>query len=71
MTDKPLPCPFCGSNPERAFASDGGVGEWLGCQNAECVVMPYLTTDEVDGHYPEILAAWNRRVRFSEKEPEP
>jgi len=67
---EPKSCPFCGSRPERYFTSSGGVDEWLGCMNSECIVMPYVTTGEVVGFYPEILAAWNRRVHNSTGEGE-
>ena len=53
MTDKPLPCPFCGVAPRLAYLAGA---EMAGCVTKDCVA----------AHAWTLVAAWNTRAPAAE-----
>lgn len=56
-TEKPLPCPFCGSNAITFIAQEMF---YVSCVNEDCIAsvpMNSFSSEE------DAIAAWNRRVK--------
>jgi len=56
MTDKPAPCPFCGSS---AYVESESCGYRVVCDNKECATQGPWPTDCTEA---EALTAWNART---------
>ena len=56
MTDKLLPCPFCGGEAAVRDIKEPSANGWVGCQRCRCFM------DFVNNGKPQALAAWNRRA---------
>ena len=64
MSEKLLPCPFCGAEPvENAFGyyHEGTESREIRCENAACPVKPYVICDQDDEIEFDMVAAWNTR----------
>lgn len=56
MSDKLLPCPFCGSEPEL---HTNGKLYWVECH--PCGLIPYIERPSAD----IVVAQWNRRAQLA------
>ena len=56
MTEKLLPCPFCGSEAAECDIKQPFANGWVGCQRCRCFM------DFVKNGKPLAIAAWNRRA---------
>ena len=57
---KPLPCPFCGKDPEIDQYKVRGVMVWnVGCMNDDCPVD--VETDDFESE-EDAIKAWNQRA---------
>jgi transcription elongation factor Elf1 len=56
MTEKLLPCPFCGGEAAVCDIEKPFVNGWIGCQRCRCFI------DRVKNGEPQAIAAWNRRA---------
>lgn len=61
MSEKLLPCPFCGAQPMIEDMHEGDCGAEITCANSECraIISVYEDTEE------KSIAAWNTRVDHS------
>ncbi len=55
--EKPLPCPFCGSDPY--FFINDFERNFVSCQNTECKVRP----STFSGNKAEVINNWNMRTK--------
>lgn len=55
--EKPLPCPFCGSDPY--FFINDFERNFVSCQNTECKVRP----STFSGNKAEVISNWNMRTK--------
>ena len=64
MSDKLLPCPFCGGEARTMLENEDMQNEWyIGCTNGECKCEAYLQFANTEA---EAITAWNNRTQPNE-----
>lgn len=56
MSDKLLPCPFCGGESTQREMTEPFRNGWVGCQECHCFI------NWIKNGKPQAISAWNRRA---------